>query len=493
LEDTMRKKMSPNSLYKQCIEETAFHLQEKYWNREDTNPFSQVNCNIVNDLFQFLVLNRKIEKTSPLKLLLKSGQLQDLVLDRVDFTEKHWKSLMTILLEEADSCRNITYILLPESFQNDKNSSLERLIEKCPLLQRLDVVTFFNLSALKNCVRLKYVKNYFSGIGEYRYFYNEAVDTFANLQNLEKFDIFHCRNSSSYYKHIAKMLQNHPRLISLGNTDSSWAAHHIYSTCRKDIVPRFGLKECFWGFNRNVEKFNGNQITYTQRYPEIIKSSVVLFPLIEKLRIVVYHEDCLQHLKKLKHLCELEIYFNLCCGSSARTAFISLLSEIGLQLKRLSIVCRSTMPADVVMKYCSNVVHLDLCCSAIVQGGIEADSNNFRQLEKLIVREMNEESLEYLLRNSLNLKELLLVEAICLDDTLLHRIFEKNSLSQLNTIAVHECSLSREGLKELIQRCGNLEKVAFDTLDEDLTTVAIELKREIIDSHWDIQNNLLVI
>ncbi|GIZ03703.1 hypothetical protein CEXT_159641 [Caerostris extrusa] len=110
--------------------------------RGNTNPFSQVNCNVVNELFQFLVINMNIEKPSPLKLLLKSGQLQNLVLDGVDFTARQWKSLMTILLEEADSCRNIRYILLPENFQNNKNSYLERLIEKCPLLQRLDVATF---------------------------------------------------------------------------------------------------------------------------------------------------------------------------------------------------------------------------------------------------------------------------------------------------------------------------------------------------------------
>ncbi|GIY16484.1 hypothetical protein CEXT_15011 [Caerostris extrusa] len=121
----------------------------------------------------------------------------------------------------------------------------------------------------------------------------------------------------------------------------------------------------------------------------------------------------------------LEIDFNLCCGFPSRTAFKSLLSKIGPQLKCLVILGHKSMPVDVVMKYCSNVVNLDLRCSAIVQGGIETDSNNFRQLEKLMVREMDKESLECLLQNSLNLKELLLVDALCLDDTLLHKIFKK--------------------------------------------------------------------
>ncbi|GIY58713.1 uncharacterized protein CDAR_504061 [Caerostris darwini] len=334
----MAKKKSPNSLYQLCLEETAFLLLGKYWNRENTNPFSQINCYIVNDLFKFLVLNMEIDKPSPLKLLLKSGQLQNLYLEGCDFTQKQWKSVMKILLEERDSCRNITYIAVPKSFQNAENDSLERLIEKCPLLEILVVSTFFNLSALKNCVRLKYVKNYFSDIREYGYFHNEHVDTLANLQNLEKFDIFHCRNSATYYKLIAEMLQIHPKLMSLGNTDSSCAADHIYTTCRRGTVPRFGLKECFWGFNSLIAFTRRQQIPYSRQYSKFVKSSVALFPLVEKLSIVVYHKNCLEHLKKLKHLCVLEINFNLCRGSTTRTAFIYLLRKIGPQLKCLSIV-----------------------------------------------------------------------------------------------------------------------------------------------------------
>ncbi|GIY74519.1 hypothetical protein CDAR_22021 [Caerostris darwini] len=111
----MTQRMSPNSLYQLCLERIAFHLEEKYCNRIDTNPFSQVNCNIVNDLLTFLVIDLNIEEPSPLELLLKSGQLQNFMLDGTDFTEKQWRSVITILLEEGDSCRNITYILLPKA------------------------------------------------------------------------------------------------------------------------------------------------------------------------------------------------------------------------------------------------------------------------------------------------------------------------------------------------------------------------------------------
>ncbi|GIX67457.1 hypothetical protein CEXT_420991 [Caerostris extrusa] len=360
----MTKKRSPNSLYKLCIKETSNYLVDKRWKGGDTNPFSQVNCNVVNELFQFLVINMNIEKPSPLKLLLKSGQLQNLVLDGVDFTARQWKSLMTILLEEGDCCGNITCILLPKSFQNDENS-LERLIRKCSLLERLDVSTFFSLSALKNCVRLKYVRNHFSG--------------------------------------ITKMLKTHPRLVSLGNTDSSWAAHHIYTTCRMDTVPRFGLKECFWGFNRNVEKFDRKQIAYTQQYPEIVKSSRIYIPVKRNWPSVEAPFDCeLQHnASRRRH----EILFE--CGT------------FGFMLQRNR------------------------------SGGIETDSNNFRQLKKLTVREVDEEALEYFLRNSLKMNGVLHVNAPCWDDALLDKI----------------------------RKCVNLEIVDFETVNADMTTVERELKQ----------------
>ncbi|GIX90793.1 hypothetical protein CEXT_135201 [Caerostris extrusa] len=162
-------------------------------------------------------------------------------------------------------------------------------------------------------------------------------------------------------------------------------------------------------------------------------------------------------------------------------------------MKCLSIAVRSTVPADAVMKYRSNVAHLYPRCSAIVQGGIETDSKNSRQLKRLIVLEVNEESLKYLLRNSVNLKELLLYDALCLEDTLLHKILKMKSLSKIDTLGVKECRLSRDGLKELIQNCVNLESVAFENLDADMTTVAEELKRDIRATYSNMARSLLAI
>ncbi|GIX97667.1 hypothetical protein CEXT_580451 [Caerostris extrusa] len=259
------------------------------------------------------------------------------------------------------------------------------------------------------------------------------------------------------------MLQNHPKLVSLGDTDSSWAAHHIHTTCRTDTVPRFVLKDCFWGYNRNVEKFNRNQIAYIQQFPEFVKSSAILFPLVEKLLVRRFVGSI--YFPVERNWPSAEVSFNCgwkyhACGRCHEILFECGTSGFMLQGNR--------------------------------SGGIETDSKNFRQLKRLLVRNVDEESLEYLLRNALNLRELLLVDAVCLDDALLHEIFKfKNALSQVNTIAVYECELSREGLKELVQKCVNLERVAFETLDADVTIVANELKRDIRATYSYVRRNLI--
>ncbi|GIZ03699.1 hypothetical protein CEXT_159621 [Caerostris extrusa] len=206
---------------------------------------------------------------------------------------------MTILLEEGDSCRNITCIILPQKLPERRELFLREVDREMPLIGNTGSIDIFQSVSIAQLCEIKICQKLcFGHKKEYKYFRNECIDTLANLKNLEKFAIFHSRKSSSYYKHIAKLLQNHPKLVSLGNTDSSWAAYHIHTTCKLDTVLRFGLKECFWGFNSYVNKFSRReQIAYIQQYSKFVKSSVALFPLVEKLNIVVYHKNCLEHLK----------------------------------------------------------------------------------------------------------------------------------------------------------------------------------------------------
>ncbi|GIZ04368.1 hypothetical protein CEXT_682711 [Caerostris extrusa] len=304
-----------------------------------------------------------------------------------------------------------------------------------PLVGNTERVDLFQSVCVEELCEIKEVRNYFSGKKNTDTFRNESVDTLANLQNLEQFVIFHSRKSS-YYKHIAKLLQNHPKLVSLGNTDSSRAAHHIYTTCGRDTVPQYGLKECFWGCNSYVNGFNpSKQIAGTQQYSAFVKISVVLFPLVEKLRIVVYHKKLPPAFKRTET--------SACAGNG----FYLLPWFVGTY--RIYFFAKRNWPA----------AEVPFDCGVIVQGGIETESKNFRRLEKLILFEVDKESLEYLLRNSLNLRELLLFDALCLDDTLLHKILKMKSLSKIHTLGVKECKLSREGLEELVQKCVNLEIV----------------------------------
>ncbi|GIY43680.1 hypothetical protein CEXT_105191 [Caerostris extrusa] len=85
----------------------------------------------------------------------------------------------------------------------------------------------------------------------------------------------------------------------LGQSDSSWAVNHIRNNSNRDARPQYGLRKCYWGFSIAVED-NPEQIAaYNLMFPEVIRSSILIFSLVVELHIVVRHENCLEHLKIL--------------------------------------------------------------------------------------------------------------------------------------------------------------------------------------------------
>ncbi|GIY45422.1 uncharacterized protein CDAR_89881 [Caerostris darwini] len=292
--------MPPKSLYDICQRRTLELMTEDgYWDECPENPFSELTCDVVNDLFAFY-RTMEYHYLRDLELLLSCGKLQRLDLRYPEFSEEECDQLFQLLTEQG--CRSITYVKLSANFKNDENSRLEKLIMKCPLLENLHVSTFLNPVVLRNCKRLKSVVINYTGGEESTYFRNQSASTLSVLINLQVLDIFRNKNCSAYFQHIVTMLKNHPRLMSLGQSDSSWAAHHIGNNSKRDAHPQYGLRKCFWGFSIAVED-NPEQIAaYNLMFPEVIRSSILIFPLVVELHIVVRHENCLEHLKILNTL-----------------------------------------------------------------------------------------------------------------------------------------------------------------------------------------------
>ncbi|GIY91085.1 uncharacterized protein CDAR_46081 [Caerostris darwini] len=353
---------------------------------------------------------------------------------------------------------------------------------KCPLLENLHVSTFLNPVVLRNCKRLKSVVINYTGGEESTYFRNQSASTLSVLINLQVLDIFRNKNCSAYFQHIVTMLKNHPRLMSLGQSDSSWAAHHIGNNSKRDAHPQYGLRKCFWGFSIAVED-NPEQIAaYNLMFPEVIRSSILIFPLVVELHIVVRHENCLEHLKNLKHLGSLSINFEFCSDnySSALSKLLSLLSAIGPKLKILELLQFHNVPVNIIFRHCPDLEFFQLYGAAIICGSVKT-VYEFKNLKTLFVERMDAMSLQYLLRNSRDLRILYLEEASCLNDLLMEDIINGNPLAfyYLDKICVEECSLSRRGLKIFLENAENLTMAGFECYDADLSILVEELNRNI--------------
>ncbi|GIY57202.1 uncharacterized protein CDAR_587811 [Caerostris darwini] len=472
-------KMPSDSLLKICLRETSDLVKSEYWAKEETNPFLTMPCHVVTELLECMA-HSEVEPED-LQLLLKSGQLLNLDLHYFEFTAEQWECVMRILIQDSNSCRNIKNICTSFNYQNNEKALLEKVIEKCLLLEDVYAETFFNPSVLKNCKNLRRVTINYGPEELSQYLHSETIDTISHLQNLERFLVFELRKPSSYYLLVAKMLRNHPKLVSFGLADSSWAAYHIYTTSGMDPVPQFALRKCFWGFNVLSDEFDPeSEAIFLSHFPELVQSAVHLFPLVVDLFLTVHHKDCIQHLKCLKHLRVLRISFELCTDSSAQSSFLCVLTKIGRQLKYLSIWGDVSMPVDAIMEHCVGVEHLALHCRATTWKKTEDQSGHFAEVNSMRVENATAGALKCLLQNAPNLRKLLLVEAACLDDRLMHTILRRNPLDELESIGVETCTLSRKGLKELFLKAKNLRKVSFDSLMEEATVLAKELKKDMI-------------
>ncbi|GIY79131.1 hypothetical protein CDAR_89122 [Caerostris darwini] len=284
-------------------------------------------------------------------------------------------------------------------------------------------------------------------------FLSEAADTLSHLEDLEEFDIFKYTRKSSNFLKVVKLLNNHDKLTSLRFTDSSRAAHHIVANNARGRHPRYGLRKCSWTIGiGSFEDVTALKLSFLQR----IISSVLLFPFVEELEILVLSEDCFEYLKRLKHLRSLKMKFDI---DSTYQGNFSFLSCIGQQLRHLCITSFKEIPVNAISKYCFNLEYLKIIGNATICDSIES-SYNFKNLKRLEIRLINANSLLYVFQNVRNLKELQFYNAAVFDDQRLQEILNRNPLAfnHLDKVFVRDCMLSREGFRIFLEHAVNLTK-----------------------------------
>ncbi|GIX88010.1 uncharacterized protein CEXT_5661 [Caerostris extrusa] len=472
--------MAPISLYETCLDRIIELIKVEHWSGEKENPFSRLPSRIVELLVEGFGTSQKIRKFSYFRMLLSSGKLRILKLCfSVTFIDT-CVVLPQMLTEKG--CIKLTELELDRNFQNDDCEWLENLLQNLLFLESISVRTLFNPQALRNCKRLKKVKiipMFF--ITEKSDFLSEAADTLSHLEYLEEFDIFKYTEKGLNFLKVVKLLNNHDKLTSLRFTDSSRAAHHIKANNTGNT--KYGLRKCSWITDKSCfQDTTPLKPLFLQR----IRSSVLLFPLVEELEISVLCEECFEYLKKLKQLKSLKMKFFI---ELTYQADFSFLSGIGQQLRHLCIVSRQWVPVNAISKYCFNLEYLKITGNVNVCDSMKS-SYSFRKLKRLEIHFINEDSLLYIFQNVRNLKELHFYNAAVWDDQKLLEILNGNPLAfnHLDKVFVRDCMLSREGLRIFLEHAVNLTIAYINSshfsegVQADFSDVIKELQRDVTHS-----------
>ncbi|GIY43765.1 uncharacterized protein CDAR_523031 [Caerostris darwini] len=445
--------MTPLSLEEICLQKVAFLLRSGYWRKYHVNPFTFLPSTVLDELTSKLLSDKANPiqcclESAPLQPLLTSSRLQHLDLSYFPYVE-HFCMFLNLL---SVGCQNLQSLSLPENFSINDSEQLELLLLSCHKLEYLHSPTFFNLDALKNCANLKCLRFHFPARFLVDYFCHEGVGSLQYLQSLKVFALCGYYDFSCDYKAIAVILKCCPKIISVGYIDSIMAIQCIQNLQHQRNMPpiQFQLRKCFWGFDSysRVCYFLAKVGFITPDFPYLIKMAVTFCPYIEELVFTIPRNDSIKYLSGLKNLTFLYIDFGV-CDDNYLSEFVSLLCEIGPQLKHLGVVRSNIIPINIAIENCPNLTSLKYFPEEKINQEI-LSSVSTSCLKNLTLDNCDKFSLLYALSCCKNLKELFIFDGRCLDDNLLNTILDKNPLSELKVVYILKCRLSRKGLRNFL-------------------------------------------
>ncbi|GIY61296.1 uncharacterized protein CDAR_217021 [Caerostris darwini] len=374
-------------------------------------------------------------------------------------------SLLLYKLSEND-CPDLRSIIIP-SYIELCSRAVESLIRVSPNLEDFHARSVLNIEIFQHCQNLRSLMLH----GD-RTIYS-IEDNLSSIQNVEYLE-FCDVDYVCYRRHeiIAKILNNLPNLVSLGKLDTSMALNYIKA--QENHITNFKLQRCFWGINEDsLARAHVQPIVY-HRYKSdstnIIKNAASLCPSVEVLAIQVFQKDCLQYLCLLKQLRFLRLDFTVCVDTYL-DAFLSLINDIGKQLKHLSVSDRGSdeiqppsvvrFPIDIICKNSINLESLQLKGLSTINNPLEVRTS-LCNLKRLFIENINSYDFMLILQNCFNLTELFIKNLPILDSSELEKIFYKSSLLNLRKLCIFTSELSEAAMKTVLAKAVNLEKVYFD-------------------------------
>ncbi|XP_055930932.1 uncharacterized protein LOC129961117 isoform X1 [Argiope bruennichi] len=469
-EEATRFAMSETTLYRITLHRTFTLLKEGVWNDSDPNPFKFLPSCVVGDLL-ITGLSHYYTNIDDIKLLLTSGKVERLDLSFFDLAND--RDLFMTLLSE-NNCTNLKHLVLHSFLKREHFPLVKAVLRNTPKLRHFHSAVFFGLDIFNHCEKLLTLKFDLPIEQISNYFLHKNMDFSKSLKNLKVFSLGRTGDCFSVCRIIETVLLNCPELVSVGMVDSSLAIAGIQKKRKEPL--RFQLRRCFWGvayMRRFRERTVLKLFNYRSEFSAIIKTAVSSCPLVEELIIDVHDENCLQYLSQLPMLTFLVINFKHYYCSKLRDPLISLFSQIGPQIKHLSIQKVKNIPINDICEYCPNLLSLQII-GTITVSEPSAISSNLRNLKRLYVSTADQVSFRFLLSNCLHLEELFLGTALTVDDELLKYVLTKNSLSELKTIGISRSKLNKWSLRRLLKSAVSLSKIGVS----DFYYLVEELKIE---------------
>ncbi|GIY64089.1 uncharacterized protein CEXT_766801 [Caerostris extrusa] len=480
--------MNPPTLYKICIREVSRYLTEGVWNKADENPVSRLPRSIASDLMKHSFSQQTLTFENS-RLLLTCGLVISL---DIKHTIRRDDNLMLFQMFTKDSGQTLRCLHL-ECHTFNKTRDLETLFQGCSKLKDLHIQFPFDLNLLRN-YKLRSLKLHCCKSFEQNYSLEQDTKfrTLASsMQTLENFSI--CINNISLamlglnvlfsffkYKTVASILMNCRRILSVGLVDSLLAINYIHTSL--GYSPVYELRRCFW---RILNYHDTNKAFLPSSYEQAILRAVLSCPYLKKLIFHVSYIEGIIPLRNLQNLTYLILYFSHCEGDILPT-FQFLLKKIGHQLKYLAVIGIDNFPINMVCRYCKNLETLAIDGRNISFESKET-SPELLCLTSLSIIDVDR-SVLFLLPKCPNLKWLSLHNAECLNDELLQTVMEGDTLSQLKQLFILHCSISRSGLRLLLERTRSIDKIYVHSMRFEISSVLETLGRQNINIDGTVEN-----
>ncbi|KAF8781478.1 uncharacterized protein LOC129963946 [Argiope bruennichi] len=464
--------MAMLSLYAICIQKTISLLKQGEFDSSPQNPFSWLAPVILDDLLRYFLFlpHRERPRIADLRLLFTSGRLRHMNLSVFKIDEDQ-DLLLTLLTEK--SCKLLKSITVPKSIKSD---IIEGILLLSPNLELIHSAVKFNLQILENNKKLRILKLHLSTRVVSELFSQNKADVLHSLPNLQSLSFCEQSDYFSSWKEIASILKNCPHLVSIGYADSSMAIQEMQRTNLQLNMRRCLWGSKFWNLNWNLKSLLlplGKEVL-----PHIIKKAVSSCKLVEELFMVVSHGDCLQYLAELKKLILLSVSFTN-TSVDCMPIFISLLNDIGHQLKHVFIQHIERTAVDILLIKCPNLISLRINGPVFVSDTTTRIPSSIL-LKRLRLSITDDKTLLFLLPRCLYLRELYLDFAPNLNDDLLFRIFNQNSFLQLQIASICDCKLSSRGLRLFLKAAISLKKVSFCPFGAIVTSIINKCNLQIV-------------